>query len=48
MRKSRPLVLPLVAMAAPVMASLDVAFTTMKVALRGMIMGLQAAYQDSQ
>ena len=47
MRKSRPLVEPLFVMAASMLASLQVALTTAKVALRGMIMGVQALYQDA-
>lgn len=46
-RKSRPLVLPLVVMAAPMMASLQVALTTAKVAFRGTLMGMQAVYQEA-
>lgn len=46
-RKTRPLLLPLIVMVAPLQASLLVAFSALKVALKGVLMGTQAVYQES-
>eukprot|EP00752_Nemacystus_decipiens_P011279 g10023.t1 len=46
-RKTRPLLLPLIVMLAPLQASLLVAFSALKVAVKGMLMGTQAVYQES-
>lgn len=46
-RKARPLLLPLIVMAAPLQASLLVAFSALKVTLKGVLMGTQAVYQES-
>lgn len=46
-RKARPLLLPLIVMLAPLQASLLVAFSALKVAFKGVLMGTQAVYQES-
>ncbi|CAN0200550.1 unnamed protein product [Scytosiphon promiscuus] len=46
-RKARPLLLPLIVMVAPLQASLLVAFSALKVAFRGMLMGTHAVYRES-
>ncbi|CAM9448799.1 unnamed protein product [Ectocarpus sp. 4 AP-2014] len=46
-RKSRPLLQPLIVMVAPLQASLLVAFSALKVALKGVLMGTHAVYQEA-
>eukprot|EP00904_Undaria_pinnatifida_P001886 jgi/Undpi1/11699/HiC_scaffold_36.g13994.m1 len=46
-RKSRPLLHPLLVVAAPLQAAILVMFSTLKVALRGAMMGTHAVYQES-
>lgn len=46
-RKSRPLLQPLIVMIAPLQASLLVAFSALKVALKGVLMGTHAVYQEA-
>ena len=46
-RRARPLLLPLIVMVAPLQASLLVAFSALKVAVKGVLMGTQAVYQES-
>ncbi|CAM9322002.1 unnamed protein product [Ectocarpus sp. 6 AP-2014] len=46
-RKSRPLLQPLIVMVTPLQASLLVAFSALKVALKGVLMGTHAVYQEA-
>lgn len=46
-RKTRPLLAPLIVMVAPLQASLLVAFSALQVAIKGVLMGTQAVYQES-
>ncbi|CAM9499735.1 unnamed protein product [Pylaiella littoralis] len=46
-RKSRPLLQPLIVMVAPLQASLLVAFSALKIALKSILMGTHAVYQES-